>query len=93
MERCGEAMETRTAALPDPSGMAWMEVKRAAGPWLAPQPHRQQSWVMPTAFLGVSRRDGGDTNHICSHFFNPKYPDDSMDNRTSESLGLGGIKV
>lgn len=40
MERCGEAMETRTAALPDPSGMAWMEVKWAVGPWLALQPRR-----------------------------------------------------
>lgn len=82
MERCGEAMETGTAALPDPSGMAWMEAKWTTGPWLAPQPCRQQSWVMPTAFLGASRKDGGDTNHTCSHFFNSKYPNDSMDNRT-----------
>lgn len=27
MERCGEAMETRTAAPPDPSGMACVEAK------------------------------------------------------------------
>lgn len=34
MERCGENTETRTAALPDPSGVAWME----AGLWLDPAP-------------------------------------------------------
>ena len=82
MERCGEAMETRTAPLPDPSGTAWMGAKWAGGPRLAAQPCRQPSWVMPIAFLGASRRDGGDINHSCSNFFNPKYPNDSMDNRT-----------
>lgn len=77
MERCSEAMETGTAALPDPSGMVWMEPKWAEGPWLVSQP-----WVVSKALLDASRRDGIDTNHTCSHVFNPKYSNSSMDNRT-----------
>lgn len=93
MGRCGEAMETRTAALPEPPGMAWMEPKWAAGMWLAPQPCRQQSWVTPTAYFGASGRGGGDINHTCSHFFIPKYSHDSMDNRTYLShWGWGGSR-
>lgn len=41
-------------------------------------------------FSVPGRGDGDDTNHTRSHFFNPKYPNDRMDNRTRLSHGVGG---